>query len=172
MKHLSAILALAILLTAGLACSDGGENNPAPSSAGNSTTAKTNDAKNNDTKDDDAKDDSTDEVKIEWIKLYNDNGSGDEGNEVTSFKPTDNPQHFVARMSEFEGGMKIRFVLIAVDAGGEKNFKIMEKEQETNSFTNQIVLTAKLPRPFPVGDYRADCYVNGKLSKSVNYKVQ
>lgn len=164
MKHLSAILALAILLTVGLACSDSGENTAAPNNSGDNTTA----AKNNE----DTKADSTDEVKIEWIKLYTDDGSGNEGDEVKSFKPTDNPQHFVARMSEFEGGTKIRFVIIAIDAGGEKNFKIMEKEQETNSFTNQIVLTAKLPRPFPVGDYKADCYVNGKLSKSVSYKVQ
>lgn len=172
MKHLSAILALAILLTVGLACSDGGENNLAPNNGGNTTTAKKDDAKNDDAKNDEAKSDSTDGVGIEWIKLYIDDGNGDEGDEVKSFKPTDNPQHFIARMSEFEGGTKLRFVIIAVDAGGAKNFKIMEKEQETNSFTNQIVLTARLPRPFPVGDYRADCYVNGKLSKSINYKVQ
>lgn len=166
MKHLSAILALTILIFASLACSGGGETtngeNRTPATkteatpAGNTTTEK----------------DSADGVTIEWIKLYTDDGSGGEGDEVTGFKPTDNPQHFTARMSEFEGGIKIKLILTAVDAGGEKNFKIIEREVETNSITNQAVFSAKLPRPFPVGDYRADCYVNGKLSKSVNYKVQ
>ena len=159
MKNLSAILALMILLFAGLACSDSGR-----SFASNEKPA-----------DENARREEKHEasgVYIEWLKLYRDDGSGDEGEEVEAFKTTDNPQHFIAQLSEFEGGTKVKFVFTAVNAGGEKNYKIAEKEIETNSFTNRAVFTFKMPKGFPTGEYRLDAYINGKVSKTVNYKIQ
>lgn len=160
MKNLSAILALAILLTVGLACSDSGKTTSTDNAAnkGDSTAAKNESAENG--------------VSIAWVKLYKDDGSGGEGDEVTGFKASDNPQHFKAHLSEFESGTRIKAVFTAVNAGGENNFKILEKEIETNSITNEGVFSLKMPNPFPVGDYKADFYINGKLAKTVNYKVQ
>ena len=162
MKHVSAILALVILLAVGLACSDSGaaepENKPLENKP-NETQAQTNSG-------------NEDGVYIEWIALYADDGSGGEGEKVESFKLTDNPQHFKAHMSEFEGGTRLKFVFTAVNAGGEKNLKILEKEMETSSLENEMTCKLKMANPFPKGDYKAEVYVNGKLSKTVNYKVQ
>lgn len=170
MKNISAILALAILLTVGLACSDAGDTTTKTTNDNQTTAAKKDDAAKNDSVKPDAA--NGEGVHIAWVKLYTDDGSGDEGDEVQNFKPTDNPQHFTAHMSEFESGTRVKLVVTAVNAGGEKNFKILEKEVETNSVTNQTTFMMKLPRPFPTGDYRADFYVNDKLDKTVNYKVQ
>jgi hypothetical protein len=157
MKNLSAILALIILLAAGLACSDS-------DAAQISNTGETNTAQTSSSDEDG--------VYIEWIALYKDDGSGGEGEKTMSFKPTDNPQHFKAHLSEFEGGTKLKFVWTAVNAGGEKNLKIFEKELETGSLENEMTAKLKMANPFPTGDYKLDVYVNGKLSKTLNYKVQ
>jgi uncharacterized OB-fold protein len=164
MKNLSAISALMILLFVSLACSDSGGTTTA--SSDKPADENTTQAKQEKTESDESG------VYVEWLKLYTDDGSGDEGDEVTGFKPTDNPQHFVAHLSEFEGGTKVKFVFTAINAGGEKNYKIKELEQETNSLVNQVTCSFKLPRPFPTGDYKVDVYVNGKLSKTVKYKIK
>ena len=70
MKHLSATLALAILLTVGLACSDSGETTSGAS--GNATTAPT-----------------TDSAIVESVTMTNASGET-----VTSFKPSDLAQKF------------------------------------------------------------------------------
>jgi hypothetical protein len=162
MKHLSAILAIAILLSIGLACSDSG--NAAESSNTGDKPSETNKPQTTSGNEDG--------VYVEWIALYNDDGSGGEGAKVEGFKPTDNPQHFKAHMSEFEGGTKLKFVWTAVNAGGEKNLKIFEKELETTSLENEMTAKLKMPNPFPEGTYKLDVFVNGKLSKTLNYKVQ
>ena len=156
MKHLSAILALAILLIVGLACSESGNasgSQPGATNAnGGSTPGETRTESG---------------VSIESVALTNDDGDA-----VTNFKPTDNPQRAVVKLSEFESGTRVKSVWTAVSAGGEKNQMILEKEVETNSMMNQVNFSLKLPNPFPAGDYKVEIYLNGKLSKTVNYKVQ
>lgn len=162
MKNLTAISALIILLLVSLACggsADGtatASNEKSPAEIAESPEVKTGESG----------------VYVEWLRLYTDDGSGDEGDEVKNFKPADNPQHFVAQLSEFEGGTKVKFVFTAIDAGGEKNYRILEKEQETNSLTNRVTCSFKMPNEFPTGDYKVEVFVNGKLSKSVRYKIQ
>lgn len=68
---------------------------------------------------------------------------------------------------------KVRGVFTAVNAGGEKNFKILEKELDLGgALMNTANFTATIDTGFPAGDYKFDVYVNGKLAKSQNYKVQ
>ena len=156
MKNLTAFLASAILLGLGLGCSDTGK----ATELGNTDNPPV------------TKSASESEVFIASVKLFRDDGEGGEGEEVKAFTPADNPQHFKARMSEFEGGTKLKMVWTAVDAGGQKNFKILEKEIETTSLENEMTAKVKLPNPFPAGDYKVDVFVNGKLSKTQNYQVQ
>jgi hypothetical protein len=156
MKHLSAILALTILLAVGLACSESGnasESSPGATNASGSS------------KSDETKTESG--ISIESVILTNDGGDA-----VTNFKPSDNPQRAVVKLSEIESGTRVKAVWTAVNAGGEKNQKILEKEVETDSMMNQANFSLSLPNPFPTGDYKVEIYLNGKLSKTVNYKVQ
>lgn len=145
MKHLSAILALAILLTIGLACSDSG------SSSGNTTATKN---------------ESSTEASVEEVTMKN---VSDET--VTSYQTSDKMHKIVVKFSEAGPG-KVKGVFTAVDAGGEKNFKVLENEVELGTLMNTATFTAKIETGFPAGSYKFDIYVNGKLIKTHNYKVQ
>jgi outer membrane usher protein FimD/PapC len=50
--------------------------------------------------------------------------------------------------------------------------KILEKEIELTSVMNTANFTMKLDQPFPAGDYKLDVYLNDKLVKTHDYKVQ
>jgi hypothetical protein len=150
MKHLSAILALAILLTVGLACSDSGETT---ANGDNSTTATKTESESG-------------AVAVKSVTLKN---AAEET--VTSFKPSDLTHKASIEFSKTGAG-KVKGVFTAVNAGGEKNVKILEKEIELTSVMNTANFTMKLEQPFPAGDYKLDVYLNDKLVKTHNYKVQ
>lgn len=156
MKHLSAILALAILLNVGLACSDSGEKMTPTTGAPSNNSADT--AK--------IKSDSSNGVTVDYVTMKN---ADDET--VTVFKASDRTQKIAVQLSETSVG-KVRGVFTAVNAGGEKNFKIVEKEIVLGTLANTAVFSAILDRDFPAGDYKLDVYVNEKLVKTHNYKVQ
>lgn len=150
MKNLSAILALAILLTVGLACSDSGETT---ATSDNTTTVTKPESESG-------------AVAVKSVILKN----ADEET-VTSFKPSDLTHKASIEFSKMGAG-KVRGVFTAVNAGGEKNVKILEKEIELTSLMNTANFTMKLDQPFPAGDYKLDVYLNDKLVKTHNYKVQ
>lgn len=152
MKHLPAILALAILLTVGLACSDGGEKTTTTN--GGAATAAT--------KSDSAASGAT----VQSITMKN-----ADGDEVAVFKTTDTKQKFDVRFSETSVG-KVKGVFTAVNAGGEKNFKIMEKEIEIGTLLNTATFSLEMDKAFPAGDYKLDVYMGDKLVKTQTYKVQ
>lgn len=152
MKHLSAILALAILLTVSLACSDSGETTT-------STTTNSNQATQTKTA-------TASGATVESVTLMN---AG--GDTVTSFKPSDLTHKASVEFSETGAG-KVKGVFTAVNAGGDKNVKILEKEIELTSLMNTATFSMMLEQPFPVGDYKLDVHLNGKLVKTHNYKVQ
>lgn len=156
MKHLPAILALAILLTVGLACSDASEK---PTTATtNAASTSENGAAN--------KSDSTGGVAVESIKLTN--GGGDE---VAAFKTTDTKHIADVKFTKTNVG-KVKGIFTAVNAGGQKNYQIMEKEIEVGTLMNTATFSLILDKGFPAGDYKLDVYAGDKLIKTQNYKVQ
>ena len=112
------------------------------------------------------KDESSGSISVEEITLKN---AADET--ITSFKPSDQTQKVSVKFSETNPG-KVKGVFTAVNAGGEKNFKVLEKEIEIGALMNTATFTAKVNNEFPAGDYKFDLYVNDKLIKTHNYKVQ
>jgi hypothetical protein len=110
-------------------------------------------------------------VHVEKIELAKDDGEGDAGETVTSFRASDNPLHFVAHLSDFEAGTKVRMVLTAVDAGGSKNEKVGEVEKETTAFENVLDAHWQFPRNWPTGRYKIEAYVNGKLDKTLEFDI-
>lgn len=155
MKHLSAILAIGILLSIALACSDSGEKpsiSDAPGPKNTSAASKSDSAGGG--------------ITVEEVTLKN-----AEDETVTSFKPSDRKHSVSVKLSETGAG-KVRGVFTAVNAGGEKNFKVLEKEVELGTLMNTATISAVLPQDFPAGDYKFDFYVGDKLVKTHNYKVQ
>jgi len=150
MKNLSAILALAVLLTVGLACSDSGETTT--SGGGNSTTAtKTGEPSG---------------ATVESIELRN-----EAGETVKGFKQSEANHKASVKFSEFGAG-KTKAVFTAVNADGMKNYKILEKELELTSLMNTANFTMILEPPTPKGSYKLDIYLDGKVAGTLNYDVQ
>ncbi len=114
---------------------------------------------------------SSSDVHVASIQLARDS-NGSAGEDVDSFAPADNPMHAVVRLSSKTAGTKVRVVLIAVSAAtGDKNTKVAEIERETGVLQDELDTTFTLPRDWPVGDYRVDVFVNGKLDKSLTFRV-
>ena len=156
MKHLSAILALVILLTVGLACSDsGGEQTNAANSTEKKDSSVTTEKK-----------DSSGGITVDYVTMKN-----AEDETVTSFKPSDRTQKIAVQLSETAAG-KVKGIFTAVNAGGEKNFKLTEKEVELGTLMNTATFSLTLDRDFPIGDYKLDVYAGDKLIKTHDYKVQ
>ena len=130
------------------------------------------------TKDDDD-DDSTNDAStgsgtyISTITLARDDGSGSAGEEVTSFKPSDNPMHFVIKLNGSYKGKTVRIVLTAIDAGPTPNMRAGDEiNRKLNSFENSLDAHWTLASDWPTGNYKVEAYVDGSLDKSLKFRVK
>lgn len=88
---------------------------------------------------------------------------------VKNFKPTNLKFHCVAELNR-TASVTARGVWYAVDAGGMRNFKIVEASLP-KQLADQLHFNASLPRPWPTGKYRIDIYINNKKARSVPFSV-
>jgi hypothetical protein len=163
----TSLCALFVLLFAALACGGGSERSDQASNA--PPAANSNAVAGEGAKDEGPTSDAG--VHVEKIELALDDGEGSAGETVSGFRVSDNPLHFVAHLSEFEAGTKVRMVLTAVDAGGSKNEKVGEVEKETTAFENVLDAHWEFPKDWPEGRYKIEAYVNGKLDKSLEFDI-
>jgi outer membrane lipoprotein-sorting protein len=175
-KASATLLALSLFLLFVLGCKYSGSIGSNTSNNSDSKTTTTNTRSSNtttssDERSQDQSDDSGNGVSVDSITLAKDDGSGDDGEEVNTFEPSDNPQHFVVDLSEAKSGTKVKAEWYIVNAGGEKNQKFLELEKETRGLENKVDFTATLKQPWPTGDYRIDILINGRKATSMNYKV-
>jgi hypothetical protein len=112
------------------------------------------------------------EVKVNSFKLYIDDGSGEPGDEVSAFKPTDRIQHFEVNLdSMLKNGTVIKWVFTAVDTSAGQDIAITEVET-TVLIGNNLTAQLEMDQDFPTGSYRADVYIDGTLLQGFEYKVQ
>lgn len=110
-------------------------------------------------------------VKMDSTKLLQDNGSGEAGDEVASFKASDHKQYFVVQLSDFlKTGSEVKWVFTAVDTTAGKNVNITEVNT-TVVVGNVLNANLSLDKDFPVGSYKADITVDGKPLGSIEYSV-
>jgi hypothetical protein len=83
-------------------------------------------------------------------------------------------------LNEAKIGTRLKAIWILVDAGGmENNQKILEKNIEiTPEATkgvkepNRINFNLTHDDLYPTGDYKTEIYLNGKLAKTVEFKIE
>ena len=110
-------------------------------------------------------------IQVTSIDLATDNG-GQPGDTVQQFSPSDNPMHFVIKLSEATKGTKVKVVLKAVSVDtGDRDTKVGELDYETKSFENRVNAQFELPRDWPTGTWRLEVYVNGSLNKTRDFQV-
>ena len=174
-KASSSFFALALFLLFVLGCKYSGSLGSNTSNNSESTTTTTTTRSTNTTASGERpqaqSDDSGSGVNVDSITLAKDDGSGDEGEEVSMFEPSDNPQHFVVDLSAAKSGTNVKAEWYIVNAGGQKNQKFLELEKVTRGLENKVDFTASLKQPWPPGDYRIDILINGRKASSMNYKV-
>ena len=109
-------------------------------------------------------------VKIDSVTLARDDGSGNAGETVTNFSPTDHVFHATVTLNHIETDLKVKLTWVAVDANGQTNQTIGSSEF-TALAGNVINGQASLPNDWPTGKYRLDIYLNDTLQQSVAFNV-
>ncbi len=94
------------------------------------------------------------------------------GREVESLKPTDNPFHAIIRLNKSGSGDTVRMEFVAIGADSGRDYTILTKEYTVGGINNQVDFNLSLPRPWPLGPYRIDAYLNDSLSMSREFEVR
>lgn len=159
---LSGFIAILILLAVGLACSDAEiQSESANENAPAANVQPTADA-------------SSEEFAIEKAEMRDSDENGELGeNVVTSFKRSDKKIHCYVGWNNSKIDTRLKFVWMATDAGGAKNYKLKEIDAKTeNEFQNYVSAVLTITKPLPRGKYKVDVYVNDKLERTVPFTIE
>ena len=112
------------------------------------------------------------DVAIDVAEIRKDDG-GQMSNEVSdTFTQSDKAIHRLVTLDNPRMGTRIKFVTIAVDAGGVQNEPINETTFVTeNESQNEVRSSLTLNKPLPKGDYKVDIYLNDKLERTLPFKI-
>lgn len=111
------------------------------------------------------------EIFVTDAELARDDGAGRAGQRVTGFRSKDNPLHCVASLNKPRAGVRVRFVWVAVDAGGERERVLADAEYVTRAGESRADGVASLPREWPRGRYRVQVMLNGRVVKTLDFNV-
>ncbi|MDP9074698.1 MAG: hypothetical protein M3N98_11080 [Actinomycetota bacterium] len=108
--------------------------------------------------------------QITRIQLAQDYQNGQAVNPTTNFPPN-STFHAVIQVTGAVAGTKVKTSWTAVDANGQQNQLIDEKEVDVST-DGPIDAYLTLPRPWPTGQYKVDVYLNNTLDRSIPFNVQ
>jgi hypothetical protein len=167
MKFHSGLLALGLLVSAGLAC----KFNAGSMNSGNTGT-NTNAAANTNTASNTANKTAAEEAGgVHITKIYM--AKSQNGDSVDAFGPSDRTVYCVATLSEPKPGTVVKFTWFAGDVEGiQRNSKIQDLEVTTGPRENIVFAHLTAPKDWPTGTYRVETEVNGKDDKEVWYNIK
>ena len=90
---------------------------------------------------------------------------------TTVFKPSDRTLRAVVELNRVTTGDQVKCVWIVVDAGGLKNYRVVETTLRTAQM-NVLHFSTRLPRDWPRGKYRADIYFNERRTHQLPFIVR
>lgn len=109
---------------------------------------------------------------IKEIALAKDDGKGNAGAITEKFLTTDTPVHFIIRLNSFDR-VTVKMNLIAVKAAGLKpETKSVDVSYTTDGKQNEVYFHAMPDGFWAAGNYRADIFLNGKLSESIKFDIE
>ena len=112
------------------------------------------------------------EVTVEEISLARDDGDGNVGEATVKFLVTDVPIHCFVQLSSLKP-TTVKLIFVAVKAVGLKpETKSVSVSYTTNGEQNQVKFNASPIDVWAAGSYRADIYINGKLTKSQTFEIE
>lgn len=111
-------------------------------------------------------------VGVEEIALARGDGSGKAGEPIDKFLTTDIPIFCFIQL-DLEKPATVKMILVAVKAIGLKpESKIVIVSYTTQANQNQVNFTASPNGVWAAGDYRADIYIDGRLTKSRTFVIE
>jgi len=110
-------------------------------------------------------------LELDASQLFQDDGNGDTGKEVTAFATGDTVFHARWNLKEEALAKGVQFVWVLVEAEGEKEQVIATADIEPG-VSDQITSSLTTKNGLPVGKYRIDLLQDGKLLDSKPFEVK
>jgi len=89
----------------------------------------------------------------------------------TLFNPQDNPLHCVVQLERASKGVRVKFIWTVIEAGGQQNYKLNEREVILSSGQGSIDAYLSLQDPWPPGAYKIDIFLDDKPASTLNFMV-
>ena len=111
-------------------------------------------------------------VAINEAYLAKDDGSGHAGEPAINFKPTDIPIYCVVQL-ESAVPTTVKMELVAENVPGVKrDTRVVSTSYTTKDGQNRVNFNGRPAGKWVPGKYRADIYVDGKLSKNLIFEIK
>lgn len=111
------------------------------------------------------------EISVEEITLFRDDGSGGMGNEAESFLTTDVPIHCSILLNSSESA-NIKMNVVAIKAAGLKaETKVVTVNYKTGGKYDRVNFNASPADLWAEGNYRIDIFINGKFSAKKEFEI-
>ncbi|HEY2867182.1 MAG TPA: hypothetical protein VGJ02_08830 [Pyrinomonadaceae bacterium] len=111
-------------------------------------------------------------VGVQDVYLAKDDGKGQPGNASTVFSPTDIPIYCVVQLDS-ASSVTVKMNLIAENVPGVKtDTKVVSTSYTTKNGENRVDFNGRPVGKWVAGLYRAEIYVDGKLSKNLSFNIK
>jgi hypothetical protein len=111
-------------------------------------------------------------VGVEDVYLAKDNGKGEAGDAATVFKTTDIPIYCVVKLDSTTPAT-VKMNLVAENVPGVKSdTNVVSTTYTTKNGENRVNFYGKPSGKWTSGRYRAEIFVDGKLSKNLSFDIK
>jgi hypothetical protein len=111
-------------------------------------------------------------AEITGVRLAKDFTYGDVVNPTSNFYPSDRQFHLVVDLGNASDGTSIAGAWYAVDAGSHKNEKLDSQTYTLKNGEDRVHFTLSNQDNWPKGKYKVEVMLNGKLTRTVDFRVQ
>jgi hypothetical protein len=111
-------------------------------------------------------------VAITSVKLAKDFTYGDVVNQTNTFYPTDREFHLVVDLGNAVDGTTVGGTWYAVNAGSHQNEKLDSETYTLKNGEDRVHFTLSNQENWPKGTYKVQVTLNGKLMRTVDFRVQ
>jgi len=112
------------------------------------------------------------EVGVEDIYLAKDNGKGQAGETTTTFRTNDIPIYCVVQLDS-STPVTVKMDIVAASVAGVKaDTRVVSTSYTTKDGQNRVNFTGRPDGKWTPGKYRADIFIDGKLSKNLAFEIQ
>ncbi len=111
-------------------------------------------------------------VAVESVTLKRADASGNPGETVTAFKPSDRKLFAVAALNQIVANFKGKIVWTMVDTSAGKNEKLIESPLAMTAVADELSATLTMPRDLLPGKYKVDFYQGDNLLKSKDFAIE